>query len=72
MVSDEPKGTFGRRLKRIMKERGITQKGLAAHMDVANPYSVWRWVKGEVEPSYVMLKRMKAVLGCTWDELMGD
>lgn len=69
MTAEEPVGSFGRRLSRLMRERGLSQIGLARLMGLSRSEAVHRWVHGETEPTYIMLRRLREALGCTYDEL---
>lgn len=69
MVADEQVGAFGLRLYRLLAERGMSQRALARELGMDNPETVWRWVNGKCEPTYIMLRRIKAALGCTYEEL---
>ena len=69
-MGDEPVGTFAGRLRDMMAERSLRQSDLAVRVGTSRE-EVRRWMAGLVEPSYYMLRRLHAVLGCTWDELMG-
>jgi len=37
-----------------------------------NNASVYDYLNGRHEPNCPMLRRIRATLGCTWDELLGD
>ena len=72
MPEDEPKGTFAKRLARLMKKYGYNQCSLARSLGHDGPGSVHRWVHAGSEPRYITLKRLKEALGCTYDELFED
>lgn len=65
----EQVGAFGLRLYRLLDERDMSQRALARELGIDNPGTVWRWVNGKCEPTYIMLRRLRAVLGCTYEEL---
>lgn len=69
MQADEPVGTFALRLCRLMDERGLSQNALARLLGMGRSETVWRWANAQSEPSYVMLRRLRTALGCTYDEL---
>ena len=70
--ADEPKGLFGKRLERLMKERGMSQYELARRMGYDRSQIVWRFIHGKNEPSYIVLRRLKAALGCEYKDLFED
>lgn len=72
MVADEHVGAFGLRLYRLLAERGMSQRALTRELGMDNPGTVWRWVNGKSEPTYIMLRRIKAALGCSYEELFVD
>ena len=41
---------FGRNLKRILREKGMTQRALAKKLEMQN-LSVWKWCNGHYLPS---------------------
>ena len=59
----------GDNLKRLMKQRGFTQKQLALHCD-CGPSTISRYVRNVQEPSIRMLINLANVLGITVDELV--
>ena len=69
MTTDEPVGAFAMRLSRLMRERGFNQSTLSRLLDLGRSQTVYRWVNAKSEPSYIMLRRLKSVLGCTYEEL---
>lgn len=72
MTTDEPVGSFGMRLHRLMSERGLSQGKLARMLGLSRSETVWRWVNARGEPSYIMLRRLHDALGCTYKELFED
>ena len=63
--------TFAQSLKRLMLRRGLTQAELARRMGVSR-HCVHYWYWGLNEPNLEKLVRLKQILGCTWEELLGD
>lgn len=52
-----------------MDERGLSQNALARRLGMDRSETVWRWANAQSEPSYVMLRRLKDALGCTYEDL---
>jgi len=53
-----------------MAARGLRQSDMARRMGVGRPrMNHWYW--GISEPRIDTLIRMRRILGCTWDELLG-
>lgn len=77
-MTDEPRGAFGDRLAMLLDERDMTPTDLGRRIDHMTGRrnsamtTACRWANGTVEPGYTSLKRIHKVLGCTWEELMGD
>lgn len=69
MQVDEPVGTFALRLSRLMDERGLSQNALARLLGMDRSETVWRWANAQSEPSYVMLRRLRDALDCTYEDL---
>ena len=61
---------FHEHLAALMGERGITQTDLARRMDVSRT-AAHNWYWGITEPNIETLRRIRRVLDCTWDELLG-
>lgn len=59
------------RLSALMDERGITQADLARRMGVSRT-AAHNWYWGVTEPNIDTLVRLRRILGCTWDELLGS
>lgn len=68
-VPEEVK-TFDERLRHIMLERHITQRGLAAAMGVQYP-TISMYCTGKCKPGYEALIRLSKALGVTTDWLCG-
>ena len=62
---------FARRLRALMDERDMTQAYLAAKADV-QPSRVSGWACEREGITLHNLRRVRSVLGCTWDELLGE
>ena len=62
---------FGLRLWRLMDERGWNQSELARRSGL-HRHDVSKYVNGYAMPSMITLMRLRAGLGCTWEELMGE
>ena len=58
-------------IKKIREKRGITQKELAAKLNVS-PSTVSQWENGLRNPSLVNVKRVSNILHCTTDELLSS
>lgn len=63
-------GSFGVRLKRLRKERGLTLAQIAEAMGVSKP-TVWAWEQGKAHPLETRLEALADVLGVGLDELQG-
>ncbi len=70
----EPRGTFARRLRGLLAERGLRQADLAELMgrERQDTKSINAWYHGATEPSYASLHELHDALGCTWEELMDE
>lgn len=66
--SDPPPEDFGKRLKRLARERGLSNKALAKETG-AHEVTVSRWMGGQVPESPTLLS-LARLLGVTPDELM--
>jgi transcriptional regulator with XRE-family HTH domain len=64
--SDE---SFGTRLRRIRKERGISLIGLARLVSVSKP-TVWKWERDDVRPRQKSVQALAAALGASERELL--
>lgn len=60
---------FGNGLKGLRKEKGLTQKELAAALSVS-PQVVSRWEKSKDPPSYRTMMKLAKALGTTTNNLM--
>lgn len=62
---------FHIRLQSLMASRKLTQSELARRMGVGRVcVNYWYW--GINEPSIGTLRRMRDVLKCSWEELLGE
>ena len=62
---------FARNLRKLMAERDMSAKQFSRASGI-NHASVYDYLNGRHEPNCPMLRRIRATLGCTWDELLGD
>lgn len=60
--------SFGMRLNRLRRERGLTLAEVAAVLGVSKP-TVWAWEKGKAKPLPERLDAIAAALGVASDEL---
>lgn len=63
--------TFPARLIRLRAEAGLTQRGLAGEIGVAQK-SIYQWEVGIAEPRLSNLQSLAAALGLTVGELLGE
>lgn len=63
--------TFSDNLKRLLADRGESQTSFAKRIGV-HQSQMSNWVRGANSPTLQTLRKVKAALGCTWDELLGD
>ena len=64
-------GTIVRNLRRMISERGMTATTVAYKSGLC-PATVYNYLRGARTPTVDALRKMRAALGCTWDELLGD
>jgi predicted transcriptional regulator len=62
---------FARNLNRLIAERGMTPAQFRERSGI-NGTTVYEYLNGTHVPSYAMLRRIRAAIGCTWDELLGE
>lgn len=62
--------TIGETIKRLRRERGITQETLAERMNVSCP-AVSKWERGETLPDITMILPLASYFGVSADELLG-
>lgn len=62
--------TFGQRLSRIRKEKGLTQEDIAKKI-VISPQAVSKWENDLSSPDILMLSSIADILGVSIDELLG-
>jgi transcriptional regulator with XRE-family HTH domain len=62
---------FARNLRRMISERGMTASTVAYKSGLC-PATVYNYLRGTRTPTVDALRKMRATLGCTWDELLGD
>jgi transcriptional regulator with XRE-family HTH domain len=63
--------TLGKNLQKLLADRGESQTSFAKRIGV-HQSQVSNWVRGANSPTLQTLRKVKAALGCTWDELLGD
>ena len=61
---------IGENIKRLRRERGITQEELAERMNISAP-AVSKWERGETLPDITMVLPLASYFGVTTDELLG-
>ncbi len=61
--------TFGRELRKLRQQRGLTQEKLAELVDLSVPY-ISHLERGTKKPSLVVLTRLAESLGVTVDQLL--
>ncbi|MCR4911517.1 MAG: helix-turn-helix domain-containing protein [Bacilli bacterium] len=62
--------TFGQRLSRIRKEKGLTQEDIAKRI-VISPQAVSKWENDVSSPDILVLCSLADILGVSVDELLG-
>ena len=62
--------TFGQRLSRIRKEKGLTQEDIAKRI-VISPQAVSKWENDVSSPDILVLSSLADILGVSVDELLG-
>ncbi len=62
--------TFGQRLSRIRKEKGMTQEDIAKRI-VISPQAVSKWENDLSSPDILVLSSLADILGVSVDELLG-
>ena len=62
--------TFGQRLSRIRKEKGMTQEDIAKRI-VISPQAVSKWENDVSSPDILVLSSLADILGVSVDELLG-
>lgn len=61
---------FARRLRRLIRASGKTTDAFADEFGVTRAH-IHRWCNLRNAPTLYSLRRVKAALGCTWEELLG-
>lgn len=61
---------IGENMKRIRRERGLTQEEVAAHLGISFQ-SISKWERGDGYPDITMLPALANYLGISIDELLG-
>lgn len=62
--------SIGENIKRLRRERGITQETLADAMNISCP-AISKWERGETFPDITMVLPLAAYFGVSTDELLG-
>jgi len=62
--------TIGENIKRLRRERGMTQEQLAEKLNITNA-AVSKWERGDSLPDITMLFPIADYFGISVDELMG-
>jgi transcriptional regulator with XRE-family HTH domain len=62
---------FSRRLRSAMSKRGMSSKVLSQETGLAKT-TVDYYVSGKRVPTSSSLARIRNVLGCSWEELLGE
>jgi len=60
---------FSNRLADLRKLRGLTQEGLAEQIGITKT-QVYRYEKGNAQPTLDVIKRLAVALSCTTDQLI--
>jgi transcriptional regulator with XRE-family HTH domain len=68
-AGDPDSESFGTRLRRVRKERGISLIGLARLVSVSKP-TVWKWERDDVRPRQKSIQALAAALGTSERELL--
>lgn len=68
--SEEGAESFGHRLARFRKERGLSQVEVAERIGIAQP-NLSGYERGEAHPSFEILVQLARVLQVSGDELLG-
>ena len=55
----------GKELEQFLAKRDMSMTEVARHLGVPR-MTLWRWVVGRVEPSYLAKEAIKAKLGFSW------
>lgn len=62
---------IGENLRRIMKEKNITQEELSYRTGIAQP-SISRYLNGKTMPTVRPIHKITRAIECTVDELIGE
>lgn len=66
-----PDETFGLRLQRLRRERGLTLAGIASELGVSKP-TVWAWEQGKARPVDSRIDALAGFLGVPKSELLAS
>ncbi len=64
-----PRESFGARIQRLRKERGLPMARVASELGVSKP-TVWAWEQGRAKPVKSRIEALAGVLGVTSRELL--
>ena len=64
------KESFGQRLSRLRKEKGLTQEDIASKITIS-PQAVSKWENDISSPDILVLSQLADILGVSIDELLG-
>ncbi len=64
------KESFGQRLARLRKKKGLTQEGIASNISIS-PQAVSKWENDISTPDIYVLSQLADILGVSVDELLG-
>ena len=60
----------GRKIKRILTEKGCSVRNLQAMLNLSCPQPVYRWMNGQALPSIDNLYMMHRILGIHMEEML--
>jgi len=70
VVTQKDRKLLGEGIRKYRKIEGLTQEKLAEKVDL-NIRNVQRIEAGQINILITTARRIKSVLGCSWDDLMG-
>lgn len=68
LTEEECRKEFGRRLQRLMRNRGVTQTELAEMVGTSQA-RISNYISGRVTPSFYMVDKIAKALGCSIEKL---
>lgn len=63
--------SFGKRLRKRIKQQGLTQQEIADALDISRN-TVWRWINDKATPESYILQRLATALHISVDDLLND